>query len=47
MTSGKTVQSSMNCMHWVVLLVVVYFLMMGRRDGLSLRYSAQREKTLA
>ena len=46
MISGRTVQSSMNCMYWVASLVVVYFLMVGRRNGLSLRYWAQREKTL-
>ena len=46
MTSGNTVQSRMNCMHSMVFSVVVYFLMMGRRKGLSLRKAAQREKTL-
>ena len=47
MTSGKTVQSRRNWMKKSLELCWVYFWMTGRRRGWSLRYLAQREKTLS
>ena len=45
-TSGKTEQSRMNWTCSVVVHSTVYFLMMGRRKGLSLMQSAHMLKTL-